>query len=102
MEHPKIFQKRLKEARVAKNWRQQDLAQMSGFHQSAINHFESGRRIPSFKNLILIANTLNISIDYLVGLDNQGLVSGNVWAKIDDWPKIRKLEKELRESEKSN
>lgn len=46
---------------------QTDLAQATGLKPSAISHFEGGRRKPSMKNLILLANTLEVSIDDLIG-----------------------------------
>ena len=96
MTHQKIFQERLAQIRRLKNWSQETLADKSGFKPSAISHFEGGRRTPSFKNLIKLAKTLNVSLDYLIGLEMCGLICSQVWATAENWPKIRKLEKELR------
>jgi transcriptional regulator with XRE-family HTH domain len=34
---------------------------------SAVSHFETGTRKPSFDNLHLLAETLDVTIDYLLG-----------------------------------
>jgi transcriptional regulator with XRE-family HTH domain len=69
MDTQKKFKYRLIAARLQQKLTQTDLAAKSGLQPSAISHFESGRRIPSFKNLCLLADTLKISLDYLTGRD---------------------------------
>lgn len=61
------FPGRLKEARDARGLSQLDLAQQSGLQPSAISHFETGGRRPSFGNLQLLAEVLDVSTDYLLG-----------------------------------
>lgn len=34
---------------------------------SAVSHFETGTRKPSFDNLLLLANALDVTTDYLLG-----------------------------------
>lgn len=96
MNHQKEFQKRLIEARKLKNWSQSKLASKAGFEPSAISHFESGRRKPSFKNLIKLAQILMVTLDYLVGNTKNNFICKNVWARPEDWPEIRRLEKKLQ------
>jgi len=62
-----IFSERLRQAREMRGWSQTELAEKSGLQASAISHFEVGRRAPSFDNLKLLAETLQVSIDYLSG-----------------------------------
>jgi len=61
------FQDRLRKAREAKGLSQTDLAARSGLEPSAVSHFETGRRQPSFANLKRLADALAVTIDYLVG-----------------------------------
>jgi len=61
------FPGRLKDARDARGLSQLDLAQKSGLQPSAISHFETGGRKPSFDNLQLLADVLEVSTDYLLG-----------------------------------
>lgn len=62
-----IFAKRLKEAREAKGLSQAKLAELAGFQPSAISHFETGGRSPSFDNLKRLADALEVSTDWLLG-----------------------------------
>jgi transcriptional regulator with XRE-family HTH domain len=46
---------------------QAELAVRAGLQPSAISHFETGTRRPSFDNLRRLADALAVSIDYLLG-----------------------------------
>lgn len=61
------FHRRLRETRLEKGLNQAELAQKTGLQPSAISHFESGRRAPSFDNLRVLADVLGVSTDYLLG-----------------------------------
>ncbi|MBI3098417.1 MAG: helix-turn-helix transcriptional regulator [Planctomycetes bacterium] len=61
------FSERLRRAREARGLSQTELAERTGLQPSAISHFESGRRAPSFDNLKRLANALDVSTDYLFG-----------------------------------
>lgn len=69
-----IFGEKLREAREAKKLSQSDLAERTGLQPSAISHFETGRRSPSFDNLKRLADALQVSTDYLLGRE---VVSGS-------------------------
>ncbi len=56
----------LKNCRQEKNLNQTELAQKTSLQPSAISHFESGSRKPSFDNLIKLADTLEVTTDYLL------------------------------------
>jgi transcriptional regulator with XRE-family HTH domain len=62
-----VFGVKLREAREAKKLSQADLAERTGLQPSAISHFETGRRAPSFDNLKKLADALEVSTDYLLG-----------------------------------
>lgn len=61
---------RLRLARRARHLRQAELAKMLGLKPSSIAHLESGRTLPGTPNLVLIAQALEISTDFLLGLED--------------------------------
>jgi transcriptional regulator with XRE-family HTH domain len=62
-----IFPSRLKAARELRGLNQDQLAERSGLQPSAVSHFETGGRKPSFDNLKRLADALGVSTDYLLG-----------------------------------
>lgn len=62
-----IFLKRLKTARDLRDLSQSELAARSGLQASAISHFETGGRKPSFDNLKRLADALDVTTDFLLG-----------------------------------
>ncbi|MBI3129668.1 MAG: helix-turn-helix transcriptional regulator [Candidatus Tectomicrobia bacterium] len=62
-----IFPERLRAAREMRELSQGALATRAGMQPSAISHFESGTRKPSFENLRRLADALDVSTDYLLG-----------------------------------
>ena len=63
----KLFRKRLKAARELRRLSQAEVADRTGLQQSAISHYETGTRRPSFTNLRRIAEAMEITADYLIG-----------------------------------
>lgn len=61
------FSERLKHARMDRGLRQDELADLSGIHKTAVSHFESGRREPCLANLVRLVNALEVSADDLLG-----------------------------------
>jgi len=61
------FSDRLKSARDLRGLSQAELAQKAGLQPSAISHFETGGRKPSFDNLLLLADVLQVTTDFLLG-----------------------------------
>ena len=72
----KEFGDRLKATREARELSQSDLAERAGLQPTAISHFETGRRSPSFDNLKKLADALTVSIDYLLGRVEEPSSSG--------------------------
>ena len=72
----------LRKVRENQNLSQSDLAKKSGFEPSAISHFETGKRAPSFENLKRLADALSVSIDYLLGRTEEPSSSGPVAEKL--------------------
>lgn len=62
-----IFAARLKITRTNINYTQTQLAEKLNYGASAISNYERGINEPSLEDLILIAKSLNTSLDYLLG-----------------------------------
>ena len=65
-----MFSYRLKQLRENTGITQDDLAKLLNLTQSTIAYYESGRKMPTLENTILIAKIFNTSLDYLVGISN--------------------------------
>lgn len=61
------FPRRLRAARECRRLSQEELARRAGLQASAISHFETRSRRPSFENLWRLAEALNVTTDYLLG-----------------------------------
>jgi transcriptional regulator with XRE-family HTH domain len=70
------FPTRLKKAREARDLSQSELAEKAGLQASAISHFETETRRPSFANLRKLADALQVSTDYLLGRSDEMTGSG--------------------------
>jgi transcriptional regulator with XRE-family HTH domain len=71
-----IFAERLQSARDLRKMSQSELAEKAGLQPSAISHFENNRRSPSFDNLKMLANVLNVPTDYLLGRIDSPTLTG--------------------------
>lgn len=69
------FGDKLKTLRTAKGLSQKQLAQRMGITKSMISAYETSMRMPSYEVLIKIARDFNVSIDYLLGLGNDGTLN---------------------------
>ncbi len=67
-EHIALRIDRLKNLREQRHLSQRELARLCGLGESQINKYENGLSDPSATNLTLIAQQLEVSTDYLVGL----------------------------------
>ena len=65
-----IFYERLKELRIDKGVGQIELAKAINVSKGIISLWENGLREPKLSNLIALAKFFDVSIDYLVGLEN--------------------------------
>src|SRR6266404_6377238 len=64
-----VLSDRLRIGRTRLGLTQQALARLTGFSLSAIGNWESCQNIPSPAKLGVLAGTLGVSIDYLLGHD---------------------------------
>jgi len=62
-----IFPQRLRDARDMRELSQESLAKLTGLQPSAVSHFETGTRKPSFDNLKKLADALDVTTDFLLG-----------------------------------
>jgi transcriptional regulator with XRE-family HTH domain len=76
------FGERLRRIREEKRLSQAELGERTGFQPSAISHFESGRRSPSFDNLKKLADALAVTIDFLLGRETVPTTAGPVAEKL--------------------
>ena len=65
-----VFTKRLRQARVAAKMTQAALAKESGLSCASISAYEKGARTPNIIIASALANVLCVSMDWLVGLDD--------------------------------
>ena len=63
------FNIKLKELRKEKHLTQKQLAQMLDISESCYGGYEQGYREPDFKTLIKICKALDVTSDYLLGLE---------------------------------
>jgi transcriptional regulator with XRE-family HTH domain len=77
-----IFAERLRTARESRKMSQSDLAKETGLMPSAVSHFETGRRSPSFANLKALSDALKVTTDYLIGRSDEMHVSSAVSSKL--------------------
>jgi len=64
-----IFSQRLKEIRKQKNLTQENLAEVLNVSSQAVSKWECGTSYPDLEVLSKISNCLNVSIDYMLGVD---------------------------------
>lgn len=68
----KLFGKKVKDARTKLELTQFELAEKIGVSQNFLGDIERGIKLPSLSKLILLSNTLKVSLDFLFAdsLDN--------------------------------
>lgn len=64
------FASRLRQLRLDKNLRQEQVAKLIGVNKSAISTYENNTRQPSFDILVRLATIYRVSTDYLLGMTN--------------------------------
>lgn len=64
---------KIAEARIAKGWSQQELAEKLDTTQQTIQRYESGARDIKSSVLIKLSSVLDVTISYLLGMENAAL-----------------------------
>lgn len=62
------FGERLKDLRIENGFKQDEMAKILNVTTSAYGYYEQGRNEPSLETLKLIAQTFQVSVDYLLGI----------------------------------
>lgn len=79
-----IFSERMKEA-MKKNNRmtQMELSEITGITNVSISRYVNGQRVPKITEIIKIANALDVSCDFLLGIDDDfnGKESDTIYVK---------------------
>lgn len=88
---------KLKELRIEKNVKQQDLAILLDITRQSYSRYELGIAEPNIESLIKLANYFDVSLDYLVGRE-----FNNEFGYLDDTEKnllslFRQMTKENKE-----
>ena len=66
-----IFGERVKLQLEKNNMSQRELAEKTGITEATISRYVSSERVPKATEIVKIANALNCSCDYLLGLQNE-------------------------------
>ncbi len=67
----KALGKRIKQLRKDNNWTQKELAIQIESSHAQLNKYESGQNTPPLDKLMMLADVLNTSVDYLLGGHNE-------------------------------
>ena len=91
-----VFGKRLKDLRKEKHITQQQLGDMVGVTKVSICCYENGTRTPTLDTLIDLADSLNVSLTYLLGTDGLAIAEDDKTNTINIAKEEIQLIKELR------
>ena len=64
------FPKRLLQLRKQTGISRYVLSELCGISKNAVSDYESGKRLPSFKSLMKLADFFEVSLDWLCGREN--------------------------------
>ena len=67
----KDFGTKLREARIKSGKKQSEVAKIVGIAPNSISYYEQGHSIPSLDLAVQLSCSLNVSLDYLVGLKDE-------------------------------
>lgn len=88
------FGERLRNELNRKGLKQVDFAERIGLSKVAINRYVMGKREPPYDTLIRIANSLDVTVDYLIGNDIPKAKQVNV--KADTYKRARRYIPKVR------
>ncbi len=92
-----IVTERLKSARKACNFTQQQVADLIGVDRSTYAYYELGTTTPSLDKLVLIAAVFKTDIDWFIGTD----LKKNVWSSPENTLSLKQQIKERQLGELS-
>jgi len=65
------FGRTFKDLRILNNKSQKDMAKILNVSQAAVSNWEAGRKVPEVPMLIKISKFFEVSIDYLLDLEDK-------------------------------
>ena len=93
--------KQLQYIKKTNNLTQQKMAELTGITQSTMSDWLNGKANPTITNLINLANNLNVSLDYLIGRENEDgtiFIMGNKLSKSEN--KLLDMVRQLHDDDK--
>ena len=66
-----MFAKRVKELRLERGYSQEELGRLLGVKKQTVTHWEAGNNYPNSDTLVKMANLLDVSTDYLLGINRE-------------------------------
>lgn len=81
------FAERLRKELKNKNMTQAELAEKLGIAQPTLNHYINDRREATYDRLILMADILGVTVDYLIGNDH--VIAKQIDVKADNYKRTR-------------
>lgn len=70
-----LLSERIKMLRESNDLTQSELAKQLGLTRSSINAWEMGLSIPSTQYIVELSKLLNVSSDFILGIDNNAVIS---------------------------
>ena len=97
-----LIGQRLRETRLQRGLSQQEAASRAGISMNSLYHYEKGNKVPSAVVLARLAEVLNVSTDYLLGLtDDPSPKSGGLpdylREKLEECEKLKQKFEKLKE-----
>jgi transcriptional regulator with XRE-family HTH domain len=81
-EQKKIFAERLKFARLERGLTMTGLGKMAGISDVSIHHMEAAKIFPSFVTFVSLALALDVSLDFLAGIDRTVTPDPPAWIRL--------------------
>lgn len=72
------FKDRLREARTKAGKTQKEVAEVCGTNEASYRRYELGSRTPTCEYIALIANALDVSADWLLGLSTDPQIHSRI------------------------
>ena len=69
------FRESLRSLRERRRLTQAELGGRAGIAPAALSHFETGQRVPSLDSLVKLADSLDVSVDTLLGRESTALLA---------------------------
>lgn len=68
-----IIGERVKQARINKNYTQEELGNIIGVSKVSVCGYETGNRTPTMAMFLKLSDALDVTVDYLLGKDKKAI-----------------------------